>query len=171
MVKHFLKPRLHVKTLLQIPLQEIVSKGINGLIIDLDNTITEWNSPKLRKEFIEWFKLLSAYNIKACIASNNNKERVEQIGISLGIPAIYKACKPRKRAFRKAIRIMGTDIKSTAVIGDQLFTDILGGNRLGLYTILVTPLNSKEFLVTRMVRKVEHLFLKALLEKRSQYEN
>ncbi|HHW74588.1 MAG TPA: HAD hydrolase-like protein, partial [Firmicutes bacterium] len=72
------------------------------------------------------------------------------------------AVKPRRRAFRKALQILDLTASETAVVGDQIFTDVLGGNRLGLYTILVTPINDKEFIWTRMIRCLERFVLKRL---------
>lgn len=155
-----LKPDLYVANLLDIPLEELCERGIKGLIIDLDNTITEWNSSELKQEIVVWFKNLNLYKLKACIASNNSKSRVEKIGRELGIPAIHKAGKPRRRAFRQAMEVMGTDPLTTAVVGDQIFTDVLGGNRLGLFTILVKPLNRREFIGTRLMRQLERVVIK-----------
>ncbi|WP_227765923.1 YqeG family HAD IIIA-type phosphatase [Zhaonella formicivorans] len=168
--KSILQPSLYVETLLHIPLAELAARGIKGLIIDLDNTITEWNSPELKEEVSAWFKSLAGYELRACIASNNSRDRVEQIGRSLGIPAIHKAGKPRRKAFRQAMNVLGTNQHTTAVIGDQIFTDILGGNRLGMYTILVSPLNPREFIGTRLVRKLERLVLKKYFNKGDRYE-
>ncbi|NMA92200.1 MAG: HAD hydrolase-like protein, partial [Firmicutes bacterium] len=80
----------------------------------------------------------------------------------LGIPAIWYAIKPRRGAFRRAIKEMGLRPGQVAVIGDQIFTDILGGNRLGLYTILVTPLCEIEFIWTRLIRRLESLVLEKM---------
>jgi len=138
----------------------LVKLKIKGLIIDVDNTITEWNSPELKQEVYDWFSQLKARNIRACIASNNSQARVIGIAKSLGIPAISKAGKPRRRSFLQAMQAINTLPEATAVIGDQLFTDILGGKRLGLYTILVKPINSKEFVGTRLMRQLEKIVLK-----------
>ncbi|MDD3705135.1 MAG: HAD hydrolase-like protein [Clostridiaceae bacterium] len=76
------------------------------------------------------------------------------------LPAVYKAIKPSKTAFRRAMKLMNSVPANTAVIGDQIFTDVLGGNRLGLYTILVAPISDKEFIWTRIIRKLERHILK-----------
>jgi len=76
------------------------------------------------------------------------------------VPFIARARKPRRRSFRRAMELMGTKPETTAVIGDQLFTDMLGGNRLGLFTILVTPISKEEFIGTRFMRFLEKLILK-----------
>jgi HAD superfamily phosphatase (TIGR01668 family) len=94
-----------------------------------------------------------------CLVSNNLSTRVSRFSRALDIPAIAKAAKPRRRSFRQAMEIMGTTAEHTAVIGDQLFTDVLGGNRLHLFTVLVSPLSPLEFWTTRLVRRAERLVL------------
>ncbi len=81
------------------------------------------------------------------------------LAAALGLPAVTGALKPRRGALRRALSVMGTAPETTALVGDQLFTDILGGNRLGLYTILVRPQSRKEFVLTRLVRRVERAVL------------
>lgn len=151
----YLRPNLYVRSLLHIPLLELYQRGIRGLIIDLDNTVTQWGRPALDQQVEEWFKKLKDYNLSACLLSNNRQIRVHLIAERLKIPAISKAGKPRARAFRRAMEILGTKPEETAVIGDQIFTDVFGGNRLGLYTVLVVPLDKREFIGTRFIRLLE----------------
>ncbi|GFN23284.1 YqeG family HAD IIIA-type phosphatase [Thermanaeromonas sp. C210] len=158
----YLRPDLYVKSLLRIPLEELSRRGIRGLIIDLDNTVTEWNRLALDREVQEWFCRLNNYNLKACLLSNNRQKRVHIIGHCLGIPALSSAGKPRAAAFYRAMEVLGTRPEETAVIGDQLFTDVLGGKRLGLYTILAVPLDKREFIGTRFIRLLERVVLKWL---------
>lgn len=157
-----LRPDLYVESLNQIPLVDLRKRGIKGLIIDLDNTITEWNRDMVHPEITRWLSALPEHGIGVCLVSNNGEQRVNKVANSLGIACVFKAGKPRRRAFRQAMSLMGTKQDNTAVIGDQIFTDVLGGNRLGLYTILVVPLNRREFVGTRLVRQVERLVLKKL---------
>lgn len=145
-----------------IPLALLKARGIRGLIIDLDNTVTEWGRATLDRGVRRWFADLKEQGIKACLVSNNRSNRVKKVADALGIPGISRAGKPRRRAFRQAMAVMDTEAGGTAVIGDQVFTDILGGNRLGMYTILVMPINSREFIGTRMMRHVERIFTRHL---------
>ncbi|AOQ24293.1 hypothetical protein MTAT_09350 [Moorella thermoacetica] len=157
-----LQPDLYVRSLCDIPLAHLKARGIRGLIIDLDNTVTEWGRATLDRGVRRWFADLKEEGIRACLVSNNRSGRVKKVADALGIPGISRAGKPRRRAFRQAMAVMETEASSTAVIGDQVFTDILGGNRLGLYTVLVMPINSREFIGTRMMRHVERLFTRHL---------
>lgn len=157
-----LQPDLYVRSLRDIPLAALKARGIRGLIIDLDNTVTEWGRATLDREIYRWFTELKKQDLKACLVSNNRDVRVQKIAAYLGIPGISRAGKPRRRAFYQAMAVMKTEINNTAVIGDQVFTDVLGGNRLGLYTILVMPINKREFIGTRMMRQIEKLITKRL---------
>jgi len=161
-----LKPKLYVDSIYHIDFEKLKRKGINGIIIDLDNTITEWDNPRLSDQTCDWFAKMKHSGLKACIASNNSHDRVVKAVEKLGIPYVAKANKPRRGAFRKAMEIMKTKPEQTAVVGDQIFTDILGGNRLNLFTILVVPINTKEFIGTRLVRILERKVLKSLLPKK-----
>ncbi|MCY0877734.1 MAG: YqeG family HAD IIIA-type phosphatase [Firmicutes bacterium] len=154
-----LRPRLYVQSIYDIDLDRLVDRGMRGLILDLDNTLIGWNQPDVPRELREWLNAVERRRFKTCVVSNNLRERVERFSREVGIMAIGRAGKPRRRAFRQAMQRMGTQRHNTAVIGDQVFTDILGGNRLHLYTILVRPLNDKEFWTTRLVRRLERAVL------------
>ncbi|HNX93423.1 MAG TPA: YqeG family HAD IIIA-type phosphatase [Syntrophomonas sp.] len=155
-----LYPRMYVDTLLDIPLDELAAAGLRAFIFDLDNTITEWNSQELRAEVEAWFQLIRERGFKACILSNNGEQRIVRISQRLGIPFIHRARKPLRRSFLQAVALMEVQTSETAVIGDQIFTDVLGGNRAGLYTILVKPLARKEFYGTKISRAMEYFVLR-----------
>lgn len=161
-----LKPKLYVDSIYHIDFEKLKRRGISGIIIDLDNTITEWDNPRLSDQTFDWFIKMKHAGLKACIASNNNHDRVVKAVEKLDIPYVAKAKKPRRGAFKKAMEMMKTKPEQTAVVGDQIFTDILGGNRLNLFTILVVPINTKEFIGTRLVRIMERRVLKSLLPKK-----
>ena len=160
-----LSPNFFLDSIYELNLEKLHNDGVKGLIFDLDNTILAWNSTLVPQDVIGYFKTLHGSGFKICIVSNNTKTRVLDMAKVLGIPAISKAIKPRRKAFRRAMNIMGTNSASTAVIGDQIFTDILGGNRLGLQTILISPITRKEFIGTQLVRRVERVILKRLKRK------
>ncbi|MDR3586646.1 MAG: YqeG family HAD IIIA-type phosphatase [Desulfosporosinus sp.] len=156
----YFRPTRQAPSLDLISIEQLVQDGIRGLIIDLDNTMTPWNDVEVVPKVAEWFIKVKAAGIQACVVSNNKKrQRVAVVAERIGIPFVFRATKPRRRAFRAGMGLLGTGPKDTAVIGDQLFTDILGGNRLGLYTILVTPINEHEFIGTRVVRQIEKVLV------------
>lgn len=157
-----LYPDIYVNSILDIPLPALEQLGIKAFILDLDNTLTEWNSNEVREEIIDWFVRIKAAGFKACILSNNGEQRVITVAQILDIPYIFRARKPSRRAFYKAIELMQVQPAETAVIGDQIFTDVLGGNRAGLFTILVVPIARREFAGTKISRLFEYFVLRKL---------
>lgn len=158
-----LTPRRYVASAFLLSPAELATHGIRGLIVDLDNTLIPWHGGQPRDARLQ--KLVRSYReagIRLCIVSNNRQRRVAAFGQALDVPFIADAVKPRRAPFRRAMAMLKTSSEETAVMGDQIFTDILGGNRLGLYTILVKPMSSREFIGTRLVRKLERRVLGTL---------
>lgn len=160
-----LRPRVQAESVLDLDLTELRNAGIRGIIFDLDNTLVEWKQDRLDPEIMAQVKRFKTQGFKMCILSNGLERRVETIANTLGIPYVSRAVKPRKSPFKKALEILGTSPEETAVVGDQLFTDILGGNRMELYTIWTPPLSETEFVSTRAVRRIERLVLKRFRKK------
>ncbi|MDD2431077.1 MAG: YqeG family HAD IIIA-type phosphatase [Firmicutes bacterium] len=160
-------PNIWYERLWQIPVNDLVDIGIKGVIVDLDNTLVPWKKdPSYATiETREWLKRLESAGIDVCIVSNGGSSRVQSFAAELGIKAVAGVPKPRRTPFRKAMSLMGTSPTETAVVGDQLFTDILGGNRSGCYTVLVTPHDEKEFFYTKIVRILERRIKKRLQSK------
>jgi HAD superfamily phosphatase (TIGR01668 family) len=153
-----LRPKFQYESLTDIPVDFFSSEGINGLLLDLDNTIAPWNDKSLTREVMDWFEKIKAVGIRACIVSNNRlPDRVSAVADVLEILYVYNAAKPRKKAFLMGIKTLGMASSEVAVIGDQLFTDIYGGNRLGMKTILVSPIDEKEFIGTKVLRLMERV--------------
>lgn len=155
-------PKIYVDSLLEVPLDYLKALNIKAFILDLDNTVTEWNSNIVKNEVSVWFDGIAREGFKACILSNNGEQRVLEVAQSLNIPYIHRAQKPRRGGFRRALAAMGAAAHETAVIGDQIFTDVWGGNRAGLYTILVVPINRREFIGTKISRAMESFVLRRL---------
>ncbi|MCX6088771.1 MAG: YqeG family HAD IIIA-type phosphatase [Candidatus Atribacteria bacterium] len=152
-------PTFQVKEISEIPLLTLKEKGIKGLIIDLDNTIAPWDGPILTEPAARWLSEAKQKEFKIYLVSNSITSRVNSFSEVLEIPGIALAQKPRRGSFRKAMENMGLGVDQVAVIGDQIFTDVWGGNRLHLCTILVNPINKKEFIFTRIVRLFEKFIL------------
>lgn len=158
-VRYFF-PCLFVDALEDIDLARLWRLGIRGLIVDLDNTLVAWNAYDLPERIARWVAKAKEQGFAICIVSNALEERVAYFSRLLAIPGISKARKPRRGAFRIALETLGLQRNQVAVIGDQVFTDVLGGNRLGLYTILVRPISRREFFLTRLGRFFERLVLR-----------
>ncbi|MDI3257360.1 MAG: YqeG family HAD IIIA-type phosphatase [Kyrpidia sp.] len=155
-----LVPDLYVPSIYAVNAETLVEKGIRGIVTDLDNTLVAWNEPEAPDKLVHWLDGLREQGLRVCIVSNNKEVRVRPFAERLAIPAVYEAGKPRIRAFMRALEIMRTHPGETAMIGDQLFTDIAGGNRMGMYTILVVPISDKEWVGTRMMRLLERQLLR-----------
>ncbi|WP_342432385.1 YqeG family HAD IIIA-type phosphatase [Neobacillus sp. FSL H8-0543] len=158
MLKKFL-PDEHVKSVLDITPEHLKERGIKGIITDLDNTLVEWDRPNATPQLIKWFEGMRNNNILVTIVSNNNEERVKAFSDPLQIPFIFRARKPFIHAFNKALSQMGINKKETVVIGDQLLTDVLGGNRSGFHTILVVPVAQTDGFFTKFNRFAERRIL------------
>lgn len=160
-----LYPDIYVKSILDISIHMLEQLDIKAFIMDLDNTLTEWNSNEISDDILDWFVRMKAEGYKACILSNNGEQRVITVAQKLGIPYIYRAHKPSRRAFYRAVELMQVHKAQTAVVGDQIFTDVLGGNRAGLFTILVSPIARREFAGTKISRVLEFFVLRKLKKK------
>ncbi len=158
-------PNMYVSSIYSIHPEDLVNKNIKGIIIDLDNTLVPWDEKEPNENLMDWFESIFDKGIKFCMVSNNREHRVKLFADSLSIPYIFDAVKPRKKAFLRGIKILGTNPSNTAVIGDQILTDILGGNRMGAFTILVKPMSSQEFWWTRLMRKIEKNIISILIKK------
>ncbi len=161
----FLCPKEIVQDIHEIDLQRLRAAGIRGIITDLDNTLVPWNDNAIAPEVLAWIEQAKEAGFKVCIVSNNNLRRGEGLSEQFDVPAVWQAVKPRRGAFRKALEIMALDPTEAVVVGDQVFTDVLGGNRLGLHTILVAPLNKREFIGTKFMRQFEKAVLFGLRKK------
>lgn len=162
---HKFVPSQYVKKVFDITPQMLLDKGIRGIITDLDNTLVEWDRPEATPMLIDWLRSMKDAGIQVVIVSNNNELRVKSFADPLGIPFIYQARKPMGRAFRKALKLMNVKREHVVVIGDQMLTDIFGGNLNKLHTILVLPVAQSDGFFTRFNRLVERRIMKKLKDK------
>lgn len=166
-----LLPHLRVNSVYDIQLDELYKKGVRGIITDLDNTLVGAREPLATPQLAKWLKQVRDYGFKVVIVSNNNRTRVSKFADPLGIPFIHAARKPANKSFRKALSVLGLPAEQTVVLGDQMLTDVLGGKRMGLYTILVTPIApADEGIMTRVNRRIERFVLSRLRKKGTWYE-
>jgi HAD superfamily phosphatase (TIGR01668 family) len=154
-----LLPDLHVNSIYDIDLEALKGRGVKGIITDLDNTLIEWDRPEATPELAEWLNKVAEQGFKIMVVSNNNETRVASFADPLGIPFIHAARKPFHKAFRSAQQLMNLAPHEVVVVGDQIFTDVLGGNRLQLYTILVVPVAQSDGFFTRINRRLEKIAL------------
>ncbi|WP_077327108.1 YqeG family HAD IIIA-type phosphatase [Virgibacillus siamensis] len=164
MLKKFL-PNEHVKSIFDVHPDVLRQKGIKGIITDLDNTLVAWDVRNATPEVIQWFQLMKENDIKVTIISNNKQERVKIFSQPLDTPFVFSARKPLSYAFKSAAKEMKLKKEEVVVIGDQLLTDVLGGNFAGFYTILVVPIVKTDGKLTRINRKLERRILHYMRKK------
>ena len=149
----------------EITIEFLRENKINALILDVDNTLIDYDK-NLSEETIQWAENLKQEGIKLYILSNSNKkEKVKTVAEKLKIEYEYFGKKPLKSGFKKVQKKLEEKPENIGVVGDQIFTDIIGGNRCKMFTILVDPINSKDFWFTAWKRPIENK-IKNKIEKR-----
>lgn len=160
-----LKPDRYYKNISDIDLSELKSRNIKAFIIDLDNTVLPWKSNVIPDSSLAWIDLAKSQGFAFFILSNTiNTKRLGKIASQIGCNYIHPALKPRKKSFISAALSLGFLPSEIAVVGDQIFTDIKGGKKAGMYTILVDPISKREFIGTKYIsRSFENLLKKYML--------
>ena len=152
-----LYPNMLLNSVTDITPKILKKNNIKALILDVDNTLINYQQ-ELKQEVKNWVEQMKQNNTKLYILSNtNDKEKVEKVSKALDIPYINLAKKPFKSGFLKVQKILKEKPENIAAVGDQIFTDVLGGNRCNMFTILVEPIQKKEYWYTRWKRPIEEL--------------
>ncbi|MCQ2495329.1 MAG: YqeG family HAD IIIA-type phosphatase [Lachnospiraceae bacterium] len=157
-------PKEWVDSTYNIDYQKYYDQGYRGVIFDIDNTLVP-HGVDADERAVKLFEKLREIGFDVCLLSNNKKHRVERFNRAVNANYIFKAQKPYSRNYYQAATMMKISIKSVLCIGDQLFTDIYGGNLAGIYTILVNPINKKEEIQIRLKRFLEKPVLMAYKKK------
>ena len=152
-------PDRFVSRLAAVALDDLHALGFRGLIIDLDNTLMGFRQTELEADHLQWVQEAHDRGFRMVMVSNNFTERVTGIARQLGIACVPNALKPLPFGVLRAVRILDLPRRQIAVVGDQLFTDVLSGKLCGLYTILTEPIEAKDFPVTKIFRFFERLML------------
>ena len=152
-----LYPNIYLKKVEDITIQTLIKNKIKLLILDVDNTLIDYYK-NLSEEVINWAKEMKGQGIKLYILSNtNNEEKVKTVAKKLDIQYKHFAMKPLKRGFKYVQKETNIKPENIAVVGDQIFTDVLGGNRSKMFTILVEPIDSKkDYWYTAWKRPIEN---------------
>lgn len=157
MVRKFF-PDVYMESTYKIDFQKLYEKGYRGIIFDIDNTLVPHGEPA-DKRAIALFEKLKKIGFKCCLLSNNQYERVSSFNEKVQVQFIENAHKPSRKNYQKAMELMETSIKDTVFVGDQLFTDVYGAKRTGIYNILVKPIHPKEEIQIVFKRKLEKIVL------------
>ena len=159
-------PKEYLNSVKDIDLNLLKKNNIKGLILDVDNTLISLDK-KMPAGVADWAKNLKNEGIKICILSNSNKiNKVESVAKILEVPYIFFGKKPLKSGFLRAKKLLKIDNENIAVVGDQIFTDILGANRCKMYSILVKPIEEKDYFITRVKRPLEKFIIRRYEKKK-----
>ena len=141
----------------EIDIEFLHKNNIKALILDVDNTLIDYDK-NLPEETIRWAESLKQQGIKIYILSNSNKkEKVKTVAEKLKIDYEYFGKKPLKTGFKKVQKKLQENSENIGVVGDQIFTDVLGGNRCKMFTILVEPIAEKDIWITLLKRPIENM--------------
>ena len=147
-----------------IDFTEYYKKGYRGILFDIDNTLVHHNAPAT-EEAIKLIQKLKEIGFGICLVSNNKEPRVAEFNKPLDVKYIYKAGKPKRTGYQKAMQLLGTDTTNTLFVGDQLFTDLWGANNTGITSLLVMPIDKKEEIQIVLKRIPEKWILHSYLKK------
>ena len=154
------KPDAQFEKITDIDISFLKSKNIKSVILDLDNTLIDLDGNCL-EGLKDWMDNAKQNGIKFCIATNSiNGEKTKRISELLDIPFVHKSFKPSKIGIKKALKILKTDPKNTAEIGDQVFTDVWVSNRTKMFSILTQPIAEDRLKIDKIKRKMEKLVLR-----------
>ena len=148
----------------EIEYEQLFRKGFRGIILDIDNTLVP-HGKNATDEAVDLINKMKKIGFSLCIISNNDEERVLGFNNNIDLPYVFKALKPSKKGYIRAKEILGCSTEKIICIGDQIFTDIAGANRAGMYSILVKPIDSKEPPFVRFKRLLEKPVLLYLKNK------
>ena len=149
-------PKAYLNKVEEITINFLIQNKIKALILDVDNTLIDYYK-NLSDDVVKWAQSLQGQGIKMYILSNTNKkEKVEMVAKNLEIPYKLFARKPSKSGFMKIQKEMNIEPENIGVVGDQIFTDVIGGNRCKMFTILVDPVTPKDYWYTAWKRPIEN---------------
>lgn len=159
-------PDMYQKSVYHIDYDKLQEDGIKCILFDLDNTCVPYRDKEPNKKLVELFETLKDMGFKLIIFSNASKKRIKPFKKVLNIDCLAKAGKPNKRNFLKVLKLFDYELSDVVIVGDQLYKDILGGNRVGIKTILVNPMSNDDMIFTRLIfRPLERRMFKKLARK------
>lgn len=161
-------PTYVYESIYDIEFLHLYEANIRLLFVDIDNTLAPYDENTPTKEAHQLIESLLLMGFEVILISNNNKKRVETYAKPLNVPYVYFALKPLKRGFKRGLKLVDKNYQpeEVLIIGDQLMTDIVGGNKMGFQTALVKPLKKKsDILTTRFNRRREVRVLRKIEKK------
>lgn len=136
-----LQPNLILQgTILHLTPDILKQYGLKGLVLDVDETLVPFRATQASAELLPWVEEVRQVASLWLVSNNISEARIRRIGKALDLPYTFGAGKPSRRKVRQAVEAMGLPVEQVGMVGDRLFTDVLAGNRLGLFTVLVEPM-------------------------------
>ncbi|MBM6832050.1 YqeG family HAD IIIA-type phosphatase [Faecalicoccus acidiformans] len=160
------KPDYYVSSYRKIDIDRLKQAGIRLLLCDIDNTLMAYNEKVPNQKVIAFIEKVKASGITVALCSNATKKRAYRFGEDLHVSQVYYlSCKPMPFRFWKAVKDHHCQKNEVAILGDQLFTDVLGGNLAGIYVILTAPISKVDRSTTKFTRKFENFVFRRLAKK------
>ena len=150
-----LKPNIKLHGITDITVELLKQHDIKALLLDVDNTMSTHHGTVLTDGLMEWIAKMSDSGIKLMVLSNSKRFRIEPFAARIGLPFISLGCKPLPTGYLRGVKALGEKRKNVAIVGDQIFTDILGGNIVGVKSILLTPIKLEDGWSFKIRRKLE----------------
>ncbi len=163
-------PDVYLDSTYDIDFEALYRKGFRGVIFDIDNTLVPHGAPADARS-IALFERLGDIGFESVLLSNNKEPRVKMFNDEVHTRYIFKAGKPGKKGYLRAMEMMKTEPATTLFVGDQLFTDVWGAKRAGILTYLVRPIHPKEEIQIVLKRRLEWIvlfFYRRSLEKKQR---
>lgn len=158
----FFRPTKYATRISQIDPEELRARGVRGAICDLDNTLVGFRSLVPLEEDAAWVQRAHAAGVRVAVLTNNGTPWASKVAQDLGVPCIPRARKPLPGGFRRAMKVLELRADEVVVVGDQLFTDVLGAKLAGLEVILVDPLVRYDPWNTRPLRWIERIVMRGV---------
>ena len=163
-----LYPKFYYKNVQSIDLDVLNKNNIKGIILDVDNTLIDYKRI-MPEEIKPWVNEAKNRNFKVCILSNSNKkEKIEKVANDLSLEYIMSAKKPFKCGYKKIMQLLNLKPEECVAVGDQVFTDVIGANRMKINSIYVEPINKKEYWYTKWKRPIEEWILNTYKLKKEE---
>ena len=162
-------PDIYVKSIYYIDYDKLKERGIKCILFDLDNTIAPLSLKKPNKKIKDLFKELKSKGFKIIIFSNSGKARLKPFKEDLEVDCAFNCKKPMKKKFNLILREYKYGVSEVAIIGDNIITDILGGNKIGITSILVNPISNIETPFAKISRMNEKIIMRKLTKKELFY--
>lgn len=162
-------PDVYQKNIFTINYQKLKQNGIKCLLFDLDNTLVPYTTRELDGRVKDLIDNLKEHGFTPILYSNSPRKRVQRYMDQLEIEGCWSARKPKIKKFLETIDKHEFTISEVAIIGDQLLTDVLGGNKAGITTVLITPIGNKDMIFTYIHRFFEKGIVRKMSKKNLFY--